>query len=144
MDDSSTTSIQAVRPRGVVAVVMRAERFLVIRRSAEVVAPGKYCFPGGGIEGSETESEALKREFREELGAAIEPVRCVWRSSTPWMVDLAWWLSRMDADTKLVANPAEVESVHWLSGDEMLALAELLDSNRTFLAALAERQIRLD
>ena len=36
--------------RGVVAVVVLEERFLVIRRSQEVVAPGTYCFPGGAVE----------------------------------------------------------------------------------------------
>jgi len=36
--------------RGVVAVVMRGEQFLVIRRSQHVRAPGMYCFPGGTIE----------------------------------------------------------------------------------------------
>jgi 8-oxo-dGTP pyrophosphatase MutT (NUDIX family) len=49
--------------RGVVAVVLRDERFLVIRRAAGVVAPGAFCFPGGGVEGDESETQALVREF---------------------------------------------------------------------------------
>ena len=61
--------------QGAVAVVVRDDRFLVIRRSANVVAPGAFCFPGGGIEAGETEERALVREFREELGATIVPVR---------------------------------------------------------------------
>ena len=44
--------------RGAVAVVMRKDRFLVIRRSAVVRAPGAFCFPGGGIEDTESEVEA--------------------------------------------------------------------------------------
>lgn len=75
--------------RGVVAVVTRADRFLVIRRSAHVVAPGAFCFPGGGIEPGENEEQALVREFLEELNAAIEPVRLLWRSVTPWETQLA-------------------------------------------------------
>ena len=98
--------------RGVVAVVVRQRRFLVIRRSAEVIAPGAFCFPGGGIEGAESEAEALEREFHEELAARIRPLRCIWRSTTRWHVELAWWLGELDESAELVPNPAEVESVH--------------------------------
>jgi len=130
--------------RGVVAVVVRDDRFLVIRRAAEVIAPGKYCFPGGGIEGPESEVEALVRELHEELGVRIRPLRRIWRSTTPWQVDLAWWLGELDEPAELLLNPAEVDSVHWFTIAEMLALAELLDSNRQFLDALAARKIRLE
>jgi 8-oxo-dGTP diphosphatase len=136
----STPSIR----QGAVAVVVRNGRFLVIRRSATVVAPGAFCFPGGGIEVGETEEQALVREFREELGATIVPVRRVWRSTTRWQVELAWWLGELAIDGMLALNPAEVDSVHWLAADEMLALAELLDSNRAFLKALAEGEIAIE
>jgi hypothetical protein len=49
--------------RGVIAVVTRGDRFLVIRRSATVAAPRKFCFPGGGIEGTESEPEAKSNRF---------------------------------------------------------------------------------
>jgi 8-oxo-dGTP pyrophosphatase MutT (NUDIX family) len=130
--------------QGAVAVVVREGRFLVIRRSADVVAPGAYCFPGGGIEAGETEELALVREFREELGATILPVRRIWRSTTRWQVELAWWLGEVVSDEVLELNAAEVASVHWLGPDEMLALAELLESNREFLKALAEGEIVLE
>ena len=110
--------------QGAVAVVVREGRFLVIRRSAAVVAPGAFCFPGGGIEAGETEEQAVVREFHEELGASIRPVRC--------------------GDSALILNPTEVASVHWLSPDEMLSLDELLDSNRAFLKALADGEIVID
>ena len=130
--------------QGAVAVVVRNGRFLVIRRSAAVVAPGAYCFPGGRIEAGETEEQALVREFREELGASIVPVRRVWRSTTRWQVELAWWLGELAIDGTLELNPAEVDSVQWLAPDELLALAELLESNRAFLKALADGEIVLD
>lgn len=133
----------APRRRGVVAVVHRDARFLVIRRAVGIAAPGKFCFPGGGIEGNESEPEALVREFDEELGARIHPVRRVWRSTTRWQVELAWWLGEVDRAAALLPNPAEVESVHWLSAADMLARAELLESNREFLDALASGIILL-
>jgi 8-oxo-dGTP diphosphatase len=133
-----------IRRRGAVAVVLREKRFLVIRRSAQVVAPGAFCFPGGGIEADESEAQALVREFREELGAAIAPLRRVWQSTTLWQVELAWWLGQIEPDGPLLPNPAEVASIHWLTSQEMLAHEHLLESNRSFLQALAAGQIALD
>jgi 8-oxo-dGTP diphosphatase len=134
----------APRRRGVIAVVWREGRFLAIWRSEQVVAPGAVCFPGGGIEADESEAEALVREFREELGAGVEPARCVWRSTTRWGVELAWWSCRLEPNAELTPNPLEVASHAWLTSQEMLAHARLLESNREFLAALAAGQIALD
>ena len=36
------------RKRGVVGVIFRGDRLLVIRRSMTVAAPGLLCLPGGG------------------------------------------------------------------------------------------------
>ena len=129
--------------RGAVAIIVREGRFLVIRRSDGVVAPRAFCFPGGGIEDEESEQEALAREIREELGTTIAPLRRVWQSVTPWGVELAWWLSELPPDGILAPNPAEVESVHWVTAEEMAQLPGLLESNRAFLGALASGQIEL-
>jgi 8-oxo-dGTP pyrophosphatase MutT (NUDIX family) len=127
---------------GAVAVVVRNGRLLVIRRSRHVVAPGKYCFPGGGIEPGEGEQEALVREIREELGTAFLPRRRLWESVTRWGTRLAWWQGDLDPAT-VSLNPAEVESVDWYTTDEMLALPELLESNREFLEAVARGEVPL-
>jgi 8-oxo-dGTP diphosphatase len=140
---SMSAPLSSPSRRGVVAVVSHRGRLLVIRRSRNVVAPGAICFPGGGIESGESEDEALVREIHEELGAAIEPVRRLWRSITAWNVDLTWWMAHLDPATPLLPNPAEVESVHWLTPDELLELPELLTSNREFLHALRRGEIVL-
>ena len=127
---------------GVVAVVVREGRFLVIRRSEQVVAPGAFCFPGGGIEPGETEEAALVRELREELDLLVRPIRLVWRSVTPWNVSLAWWLSEFEGQP--TCNPAEVASLHWHTADELAALPKLLESNHHFLAAVRSGEIVLE
>ncbi|MEN6449523.1 MAG: NUDIX domain-containing protein [Thermoguttaceae bacterium] len=129
--------------RGVVGIVLREGRMLVIRRSQRVVAPGVFCFPGGGIEGDESEEEALVREFQEEVALAVRPVRRLWRCVTPWKVELAWWLAESPAPMTPVANPDEVESIHWLSSQEMAQTPNLLESNRRFLELMAQGEIVL-
>jgi 8-oxo-dGTP diphosphatase len=127
--------------RGVVGVVVRDGRMLVIRRSRSVVAPLVYCFPGGGIEGDESEAAALVREFAEEIAVTIRPVRRLWECVTAWKVHLAWWLVEMDPDATPAANPSEVESIHWFTPAEMAKLPDLLDSNREFLELLERGEI---
>jgi 8-oxo-dGTP diphosphatase len=144
MREAPVLPLEPIRRRGAVAVVVRDARFLVIRRSAQVVAPGAFCFPGGGIEGEESEELALVREFWEELGVAIRPLRRLWTSVTRWQVQLAWWLGELDPTLELLPNPAEVESVYWLTREEMLARPNLLASNREFLRALAAGEFVID
>jgi 8-oxo-dGTP pyrophosphatase MutT (NUDIX family) len=129
--------------RGAVAVIVREGRFLVIRRSRHVVAPSAYCFPGGEIEPGESEEEALVREISEELRVRIRPIRRLWQSITPWDVALTWWHSELDAAQAITPNPAEVESVHWLTPDEMTGLSGLLESNHAFLDALAAGEVAI-
>jgi 8-oxo-dGTP pyrophosphatase MutT (NUDIX family) len=130
--------------RGAVGIVVRRGRMLVIRRARHVVAPLVYCFPGGGIEGDESEEEALVREFREEVGVTVRPVRRLWECVTPWKVHLAWWLGAVEPDAVPLANPREVASIHWFTPQEMAALPDLLESNRQFLDLLARGEITLD
>lgn len=123
------------RRRGVVGVAVREGQLLVIRRSQTVEAPGAYCFPGGAIDPGETEQDALRREFQEELSVTIRPVRFLWRSLTSWNVDLSWWLVELAPDWILAPHPREVESFHWLTPAELRKLPQLLESNCQFLDA---------
>ncbi|HEY1600612.1 MAG TPA: NUDIX domain-containing protein [Pirellulales bacterium] len=130
--------------RGSVAVILRNQALLVIRRAEGISAPGKYCFPGGGIERNETEEQALVRELREELSIAVTPVRRLWRSKTQWGIDLAWWLADLAEDAQPIANPAEVQSIHWFTVEQLELLDGLLDSNREFLQVLrADRSLAI-
>ncbi len=139
----TSSAIAPVSRRGVVAVVMRSDAFLVVRRSASVAAPRRLCFPGGGIEANETEEQAIVREFQEELGAVLRPRRRIWRCQTAWQVDLAWWLGGIDASATLAPNPAEVESLHWLNAHDLGLLTDLLDSNHEFLRRVAAGSVLL-
>lgn len=123
------------RKRGVVGVIFREQRLLIIRRSLTVTAPGKLCLPGGAIESGETEPQALVREMQEELAIDVDPLRRCWRSVTPWGTNLAWWLARLDERVTPIANPDEVAEIHWMSREEIRSAKDMLPSLPTFVDA---------
>ncbi|WP_297030286.1 NUDIX domain-containing protein [Thermogutta sp.] len=141
---ASPGSALPIRKHGVVAVIVRGDRLLLIRRSHQVSAPGKFCFPGGAIEKGETEEEAVVRELREELGVCVQPVRRIWESRTEWGVHLSWWQSRLAEDAPIVPNAAEVSHIGWYTIPEILGLSDLLSSNREFLRKVLAGEIQLD
>ncbi len=132
---------QQIDRYGVVGVIVERGRYLVIRRSQTVLAPGKLCFPGGGIEPGETPQEALVREFHEELGIAVRPIRFDWENITPWKVHLQWWIAELEPSQTPLPNRDEVEEVLYLTLDEMLTHPDMLESNLTYLERLRTRPV---
>lgn len=57
---------------GVLAVVLRGERALVVRRANPPLA-GRWGFPGGVLDLGETVAEGAMRELVEETGVVAEP-----------------------------------------------------------------------
>lgn len=132
------------RKRGVVGVIFRHEKLLIIRRSLTVTAPGMLCLPGGGIETGETEADALVREMQEELAIDVTPRRLCWRSVTPWGTNLAWWLAELEPEVCPVPNPEEVAEVHWMTRDEICTAKEMLPSLPAFMEAWRGGRVVLD
>jgi 8-oxo-dGTP diphosphatase len=123
----------AIVQEGVIAIIERSGRYLTITRSQSVIAPGKICFPGGGIEADETPQQALIRECIEELGVLVEPLRQLGISVTPWGVRLYWFSAKLsNADVVFQPNPHEVSAITWMTRDEMLAHPETLEGNASF------------
>lgn len=120
-------------------------KLLIIRRSERVrLAPGAYCFPGGGVEDGESEPVALRRELIEELELDVIVGRRVWECVTPTNVDLAWWTANLrDAGAEPRPAPDEVSECHWLTIDEILALPGLIANNVDFLIAVQSGRVRL-
>lgn len=140
MNDPKPTTVHR---HGVVGVIFREQRLLIIRRSMTVAAPGKLCLPGGGIETGESESEALVREMQEELTIDVQPIRLCWRSVTPWGTRLAWWLACLEDHITPIANPDEVAEVHWMTRDEIRTAKGMLPSLPTFVDAWERGEVDL-
>jgi len=100
---------------GVLAILRRGDRFLLIQRAAGVRLPGVWCFPGGQIEPGEAQAEALIREMREELGIGVEPIRrvMVFEKHGGRLV-LNCWTARC-LPGRLRPNAAEVAGARWMT-----------------------------
>ena len=96
------------------------------------------------MEPGESEEQTLVREMQEELGIAVQPIRRLHRSVTPWRVDLRWWLATCDDNAEFVPHPAEIASHTWCSVADLLAIEAFLESNRDFLAAWQRGEFEID
>jgi 8-oxo-dGTP diphosphatase len=115
-------------------------RWLLIRRSATVAAPLKVCFPGGGIDGEESQAQAVSREMLEEVGARVEPLNCVWKFDWPENSVTLWgWYAELTS-SDLEANPEEVAEILWLTPQEIRDHPDIMPRTTVFLQAILEHQ----
>jgi 8-oxo-dGTP pyrophosphatase MutT (NUDIX family) len=128
------------RVHGVVFGCRRASdgRFLMVRRSAQVILPGKVCFPGGGVCVGESQAAACVREAREELGVSLTPIGAVWlHAFDDRPLTLFGWLAALDDDGPPIRpDPLEVAEVLWLSRAEAVGHPDGLPTNAHFIDAL--------
>ena len=126
-----------IRGHGVVVACQRDDgRWLLIRRSELVRAPLRVCFPGGWIDDGESQEAAAVREMREELGAEILPLRCVWQHQFSERPLTLWgWLAELKSPT-LIPNPLEVHEVLWLTAAEAVCHPDVLPHTDALMAAL--------
>lgn len=125
-------------PGGVVGIWYRAGCLLMTRRSATIPYPNQWCFPGGGIEAGEDEITALQREWREELGTAVQPLRKIGSleiTNARGRFPLHWYFVISDDDA-FAPSALEVAEVRWIPLDQILQLPDLIESNRRMLASL--------
>jgi len=141
MTEDSSSRKDAGR-HAVVGIIHECERFLVIRRSLWVRAPGLICFPGGGIEPGEDYETAMRREFLEELHLPVEVHEHVWTSETRWGTRLEWLICTRSQEQQPIANPDEVAEVLWMGTDELAGREDLLGSMPEFLDAVRTGTLR--
>jgi 8-oxo-dGTP diphosphatase len=100
--------------------------------------PGGWEFPGGKVEPGESETDALVRELREELGVEVEPG--VPLGSQPLGER---YLLRVYTGTLLAGEPVlhEHAAVRWLAPDQ-LDDVDWLEADRPFLEPLARSILR--
>lgn len=100
-------------------------------------------FPGGGVELGESPAQALKREFHEETGLAIEPLRVLYASeglhlSTQMpmqIVSIYWLVQARGGELKTGGNGDDVVALFWAELGE-IPTSEMFPSDREFAGNL--------
>ena len=127
----------AAKPmRGVIALIQRDGRVLMIRRSATVRAPLTWCFPGGGIEPGESQEAALVRELHEELALTVAPGRHLMTQTKHdgRLVLYCWSANILSGEP--IPNPREVAEVEWMSPTAVRGREKVLPGTTEILDAV--------
>lgn len=127
------------QPLQVVAgIVVEHGRVLVAQRHRDQSFPLLWEFPGGKVEAGETPEDALAREFREELGIAVEARRAYGVIEYPGgdgtPIRVRFFLAR-----RLEGSPRalEVEAVAWVPATD-LPRVDFIPANREIVNRLRE------
>ncbi len=121
---------------GVLGIIRRADRLLLIQRSKAVKAPLTWCFPGGHVEDGETQADALIREMREELNLNVSPgVYLMTQTKHDGRLILHCWSATVTVGEP-TPNPAEIAGLAWLTPQEIRAKDHVLPGTTDILDAL--------
>ena len=120
---------------GVVAVLCRTGRLLVIRRAAGVSFAGYWSPLSGKVEPGELQSDAVVREVREEVGLEVRALRKVWEcpaENAEYL--LHWWLVEETAPgAELTLDPREVADADFFDREEIHALSPTFAADLEFV-----------
>lgn len=102
-------------------------------------------FPGGGVEIEEAPMDALRREFAEETGLRIRPVRTLYASESAHLstqspiqiVSLYWLVERAGGELRGGGNGDDVVELFWATPDR-LPVEEMFPSDREFASRLPD------
>ncbi|MEX2208502.1 MAG: NUDIX domain-containing protein [Myxococcota bacterium] len=130
---------------GIVAVIARDGRVLVIRRAQGIPFAGYWAPLSGRLEPGESQAQALVREVHEEVGLVVRAGRKIWECpSSDGLYRLHWWLAQLDdASREVVPDPREVSAYAWVEPAEFARLEPVFEADAVFFReiypTLAER-----
>jgi 8-oxo-dGTP diphosphatase len=119
--------------RSVAGIVLRDGKVLVGKRREGGMIGLRWEFPGGKVEFGESDEIAIEREFMEELGIRVCPLRCIGTSrfqSPSGLRVLAAWLVMIEATPDFSLK--EHSEVRWVDPPDLFNM-DLAESDRGLL-----------
>jgi len=113
----------------------RAGELLIAQRPEGKAQAGRWEFPGGKIDGTESELDALRRELREELGIEVETARPLMRLDATYPgreIELSLWV--VDAYNG-TPRGLDGQQLKWVAPGALYA-QDILEADRPFIDAL--------
>ena len=121
------------------AAIVRECRVLAARRRTPANLAGLWEFPGGKVEPGESESAAVVRECREELGISVAVERPLGRAPIGEYIELVLYAATLTQGQP--TSSATHDLLRWLAMDE-LATVQWLEPDEKLLDAVAEHVSR--
>jgi 8-oxo-dGTP diphosphatase len=130
------SSVQSSVINVVAGLIYQDGKLLVCQRRPDAAFPLKWEFPGGKIEGEESDAQALRRELREELEIEIGRVVLLDRNEHryPGGPSVSLRFHRVCDFTGTVKN-AVFERISWIALDDLGSL-DFLDGDRPIIEKL--------
>ena len=105
--------------RVVAAVIERDGHYLITQRRPSAIMPLLWEFPGGRVEGGETDAVALARELADRMGIAVrvgDELMSLVKEYDGYVIDFHVYLCQLLSDeiSKLLIN-----DYRWVTSDEM-------------------------
>jgi 8-oxo-dGTP diphosphatase len=113
----------------------RAGEILIAQRPEGKALAGRWEFPGGKIDGKESELDALRRELREELGIEVEGAHALMRLNASYPgreIELSLWV--VDAYNG-TPRGLDGQRLKWVAPGALYA-QDILEADRPFIDAL--------
>jgi 8-oxo-dGTP diphosphatase len=113
----------------------RAGELLIAQRPEGKALAGRWEFPGGKVDGQESELEALRRELREELGIEVEAARPLMRLNATYPgreLELSLWV--VDAYNG-TPRGLDGQQLKWVAPGALYG-QDILEADRPFIDAL--------
>jgi 8-oxo-dGTP diphosphatase len=124
--------------RSIAGIAVRNGRYLVAKRKEGGAIGLRWEFPGGKVEEGESDEDALRREFEEELGIGVIPLSLIglgFFHSVSGERELAAW--RVVIPQECILELREHSDIAWITRAELDAL-DLADSDRSLLPLITE------
>ena len=121
------------------AAIVRERRVLAARRRTPANLAGQWEFPGGKVEPGESESAAIVRECREELGVSVAVGGQLGRAPIGENMELVLYAATLTKGQP--TSSATHDLLRWLALDE-LATVQWLEPDNELLSAVEQHVSR--